>query len=203
MDVAPIETGVVVEEVVVAVERFDRLHCNNTTVVEIADVACTQLVVVVVVGSATDAAAGRVDWVWHKNWSWMYHTEHRRERPMRACWDGNLIVLVAGASYDDVAAAADDDDDDRRCSMGRWRKIVVLNGATTEMLCDDVISNPNAFGKTIVVVVVVVHDFDDEDEDDSEEYHHYYYSCYCVASFYSYRLLPRVPVHHRNSPAPP
>ena len=41
MDVAPIETGVVVEEVAVAVERFDRLHCNNTTVVEIADVACT------------------------------------------------------------------------------------------------------------------------------------------------------------------
>ena len=106
--------------------------------------------------------------MWHKNWSWMDHTEHQRERPMRACWDGNLIVLVAGASYDDVAAA---DDDDRRCSMGRWRKIVVLNGATTEMLCDDVISNPNAFGKTIVVVVVVVvHDFDDDD--DSEEHHH-------------------------------
>ena len=95
VDVAPIETGVVVEEVVVAVERFDRLHCNNTTVDEIAEAACTQhvvvVVVVVVVGSATDAAAGRVDLVWHKNWSWMDHTEHQRERPMRACWDGILI----------------------------------------------------------------------------------------------------------------
>ena len=50
--------------------------------------------------------------------------------------------------------------------MERWRKIVVVNGAKTEMLCDDVISN---LGKTIVVVVVV-HDFDEDD--DSEEHHH-------------------------------
>ena len=65
---------------------------------------------------------------------------------------------MADASYDV-------DDKDSRCSMELWRKIVVVNGAKTEMLCDDVISN---LGKTIVVVVV--HDFDEDD--DSEEHHH-------------------------------